>query len=164
MDYFPLISRWAEVTPHSPSIFWDMGVWHSLSPSLAQGPHSAVWWRKVLRLGWWDLACTWGLWACKQRGFSVPDSWTDWLMAHWSWTSQFCDSFKFWQCVRMLGITAATLVLGLNGTMIHQKLLDEVHHDLSALDTWGCDHALVNWVVLVTLYAGCLTWSRSCEG
>lgn len=57
----------------------------------------------------------------------------------------------------MLGITAANLFLCLNGAMIHQKLPDGVHHDLSALDTWGCGHALVSWVALVTLYADSLT-------
>lgn len=51
--YFPFISKWAEVTPHSPSIFWDVGLWHSLSPCLAQGPCSVAWWRKLLRLGGW---------------------------------------------------------------------------------------------------------------
>lgn len=149
VDYFHLISKWAEVTPHSPSIFWGVGVWHSLSPSLAQGPCSRVWWRKALRLGGWDLTCVKfvvGL----QRDFSVPSSWADWLMAQWSWISQFCDSLKFWQWVPMLGITGANLFLCLNGTMIHQKLLEGAHHDLSALYIWGCDHALVSWVVLVT--------------
>lgn len=43
----------------------------------------------------------------------------------------------------MLGITAANLFLCLNGTMIHQKLPDEVHHDLSTLDTWGMDVTMV---------------------
>lgn len=51
VDCFPLISRWAEASPHSPSIFRDVCVWHSFSPCLAQGPCSRVWWRKVLRLG-----------------------------------------------------------------------------------------------------------------
>lgn len=56
----------------------------------------------------------------------------------------------------MLGITAANLFLCLNGAMIYQKFPDGVHHDLSVLETWGCDHALVSWEALVT-YADSLT-------
>lgn len=57
----------------------------------------------------------------------------------------------------MFGITAANLFLCLNGAIIHQNPPDGVHHDLSVLETWGCDHPLVSWEALVTLYADSLT-------
>lgn len=99
--------------------------------------------------------------------FSVPNSQrrTRWWQGGFGYHTS-ADSLKAWQWIPMLGITAPDFLLSLTGTMIHQELPCEVHHDLIVLGVHEVhhdhDHAFVSWVALVTLYVGSLTWSRSC--
>lgn len=56
------------------------------------------------------------------------------MMARWFWISHLCRLFE---ALAMLGIAAPDFLLSLTGTMIHQELPCEVHHDLIVLGTWG---------------------------
>lgn len=70
--------------------------------------------------------------------FSVPNSQrrTRWWQGGFGYHTS-ADSLKPWQWIPMLGITAPDFLLSLTGTMIHQELPCEVHHDLIVLGTWG---------------------------